>query len=345
MLYGAVVNGQRRGLIQRISRNFAVRSFLSSTSTSSSPLSEHECFIKDIAKSEPPKHLNQLLSILLAKGKSIVTPGDKQGLLPLTIPLVKVSQGSSIALLRWPTARSSMEMSVVEVQKHGVWFLANNVDQFIHRILVEEDVSKSEESSKEIFDAAAEAGKKLYSKGDFSRSGLMDLDVYLLRKVGLFPDSLERKVVRHIENGDHVSALVAAEFYTNRGNFPGFARPFAFNAKVLLKLGRSLEAKDAARGALKSSWWTLGCKYEEIARIAEWGEEQIVQYKERVTGEGRQRDIARGKPMAQASLDEAAFLLDLASLEGTWDESLQRVAQCYNEAGLEDIAKFVLYRD
>jgi hypothetical protein len=96
---------------------------------------------------------------------------------------------------------------------------------------------------------------------------------------------------------------------------------------------------------LKSSWWTLGCRYEEIAQIAEWGEEQIAQYKERVTGEGKQRDIDRGKPMAQASLDEAAFLLNLASLEGTWDESLERVAQCYKEAGLNDIAKFVLYRD
>ncbi|KAL9300411.1 hypothetical protein AtNW77_Chr2g0242131 [Arabidopsis thaliana] len=287
----------------------------------------------------------QLLNIFTARGKSIVSPGAKEGLLPLTIPLVKMSPGSSIALLRWPTAPSSMEMPVVEVQKHGVWFLANNVDQFIHRILVEEDVSKPEECSQEIFNAAGEAGKKLYSKGDFASSRLMDLDAYLLRKVGLFPDSLERKVIRHIENGDHVSALVATEFYTKRGNFPGFARPFAFNAKVLLKLGRNLEAKDAARGALKSSWWTLGCRYEEIAQIAEWGEEQIAQYKERVTGEGKQRDIDRGKPMAQASLDEAAFLLNLASLEGTWDESLERVAQCYKEAGLNDIAKFVLYRD
>ncbi|CAH8263222.1 unnamed protein product [Arabidopsis lyrata] len=338
---GAAVHGRKRGLILlRVGRNFS-RSFCSS----SSPLSEHECFIKDIAKAQPPKHLTQLLNIFIARGKSIVSPGAKEGLLPLTIPLVRMSPGSSIALLRWPTAPPSMEMPVVEVQKHGVWFLANNVDQFIHRILVEEDVSKPEESSQEIFNAVGEAGLKLYSKGDFASSRLMDLDAYLLRKVGLFPDSLERKVIRHIENGDHVSALVATEFYTKRGNFPGFARPFAFNAKVLLKLGRSLEAKDAARGALKSSWWTLGYRYEEIARIAEWGDEQIAQYKERVTGEGKQRDIDRGKPMAQASLDEAAFLLNLASLEGTWDESLDLVAQCYKEAGLNDIAKFVLYRD
>lgn len=41
---------------------------------------------------------------------------------------------------------------------------------------------------------------------------------------------------------------------------------------------------------------------QEIAQIAEWGDEQIVQYKERVTGEGRQRDIDRGKPRAQVRL-------------------------------------------
>ncbi|XP_019093377.1 PREDICTED: uncharacterized protein LOC104753946 [Camelina sativa] len=325
MHYGAAVNGRKRGLILLSSRNFS-RSFLSSTS----PLSEHECFIKDVAKAQPPKHLTQLLNIFTARGKSIVSPGAKQGLLPLTIPLVRMSPGSSIALLRWPTAPSSMEMQVVEVQKHGVWFLANNVDQFIHRILVEEDVSKPEESSQEIFNAAGEAGKKLYSRGDFAKSKLLDLDAYLLRKVRIV-NLLLSDSFRHV--GDCCTPARLSDFSKP-------LRPLWF-----CRLGRSLEAKDAARGALTSSWWTLGCRYEEIARIAEWGEEQIVKYKERITGEGRQRDIERGKPMSQAFLDEASFLLNLASLEGTWDESLDRVAQCYKEAGLNDIAKFVLYRD
>lgn len=31
-----------------------------------------------------------------------------------------------------------------------------------------------------------------------------------------------------------------------------------------LRVGRTVEAKDAARGALKSPWWTLGCKYEVL---------------------------------------------------------------------------------
>lgn len=47
----------------------------------------------------------------------------------------------------------------------------------------------------------------------------------------------------------------------------------------------------------------------------------------------------------QIILDEAAFLLDLASIEGTWDEQLERIAECYEEAGLPEIAKFVKYRD
>ena len=45
------------------------------------------------------------------------------------------------------------------------------------------------------------------------------------------------------------------------------------------------------------------------------------------------------------ALDEAAFLLDLASIEGNWSDVEERISQCYVEAGLNDIAKFILYRD
>lgn len=31
----------------------------------------------------------------------------------------------------------------------------------------------------------------------------------------------------------------------------------------------------------------------------------------------------------QVALDEAAFLLDLASIDGSWDECLEQVAKCY----------------
>lgn len=317
--------------------------FLCSSSSSSFP--GHISFIKEVAATQPPQHLSQLLRILNARGESILSPGAKQGLIPLAIPLAKSSSGSVTALLRWPTAPAGMEMPVVEVCKHGVWLLAKNVDQFIHRILVEEEANGFQKGSGELFHAASDAGEKLYRKGDFTESLITDVDVYLIRKVGLFPDVLERKVIQHFEKGDHVSALVTGEFYTRKEHFPGFARPFVFNAEVLLKVGRKLEAKDAARGALKSPWWTLGCTYHEVASIAEWEDEQIEYITEKMTEEGRQEDLNKGKPPAQIALDEAAFLLDLASVEGTWDETLERIAECYKEAGLHDIAKFVQYRD
>ena len=44
-------------------------------------------------------------------------------------------------------------------------------------------------------------------------------------------------------------------------------------------------------------------------------------------------------------LDEAAFLMDLASVDGNWDEVVDRIVECYREAGLLDIANFIAYRE
>ncbi|XP_061341237.1 protein IN CHLOROPLAST ATPASE BIOGENESIS, chloroplastic-like isoform X2 [Gastrolobium bilobum] len=346
---GVLYGGGSRGnvvplLLNHHRASLRVSSSLS-LSLSPSSIPDHVSFVKDVATTQPPQHLSQLLCILKTRGESIISPGAKQGLIPLAIPLSKNSSGTVTALLRWPTAPPEMEMPVVEVREHGVWLLAKSVDQFIHRILVEEDAKNSEERNEELFYASADVGKKLYRKGDFAESGISNLDVYLLKKVGVFPDILERKVMRHFEEGDHVSALVTGEFYTKKEHFPGFARPFVFNAEVLLRVGRKVEAKDAARGALKSPWWTLGCKYQDVANIAQWDDEQIEYIKEKVTEEGRQEDLKKGKAPAQVVLDEAAFLLDLASIEGKWDDYLERIAKCYEEAGLHDVANFVLHRD
>ncbi|KAJ4716290.1 putative Cyclin delta-3 [Melia azedarach] len=307
--------------------------------------SGHVSFIKDIAATNPPEHLDHLLKVLQTRGDTIVSPGSRQGLIPLAIPLSENLSGAITALLRWPTAPPGMEMPVVEVRKHGVWLLAKNVDQYIHRMLVEEDAHHVEESNGELFHASSEAGKKLYRMGDFAESRISNLDSFLLSKVGLFPDVLERKVRRHFEEGDHVSALVTGEFYTKKDLFPGFGRPFVFNAEILQKVGRVSEAKDSARVALKSPWWTLGCAYQEVAGIAQWEDEQIEYIKEKVTEEGRQEDLKKGKAPVQIALDEAAFLLDLASIEGTWTDSLERIAECYKEAGLDEIARFIMYTD
>ncbi|CAI0406143.1 unnamed protein product, partial [Linum tenue] len=313
-----------------LSRRPTLRCFSAAASPSPTPsllFPDHTEFIRDVAAIQPPKHLPHLMRMLRTRGDSIVSPGDKQGLIPLAIPLAKTSSDDLIALLRWPTAPPGMEMPVVEVRKYGVWLLAKTVDQFIHRILVEEDANLLYKGNDEIFDAAADAGENIYTKGDFAKSQISDLDVYLLKKVGLFPDVLERKVMRHFEKGDQASL--------SDGSIP-------FSA---FRVGRTLEAKDAARGALKSPWWTLGCPYKEVAEIAEWEDEQIEYMQERVTEDGRQQDLNKGKDPAQIVLDEAAFLLDLASIDGSWDDYLDRIVGCYKEAGLLDVARFLEYRD
>ena len=57
------------------------------------------------------------------------------------------------------------------------------VDQYIHRILVEEDAKSPDDTDKVLYGASSEAGKKLYRKGDFAESQIANLDSYLLKKV------------------------------------------------------------------------------------------------------------------------------------------------------------------
>lgn len=66
--------------------------------------SDHISFVKDIASTQPPEHLHHLLKVLETRGETIISPGAKQGLIPLAIPLSENLSGSITALLRWPTA-------------------------------------------------------------------------------------------------------------------------------------------------------------------------------------------------------------------------------------------------
>jgi hypothetical protein len=126
-------------------------------------------------------HLHHLLKVLQTRGETIISPGAKQGLIPLAIPLSKNSSGSVTALLRWPTAPPGMDMPVVEVWRSGVRLIARNVDEYIHRILVEEDAQELTE----LYRASGEAGEKLYEKGAFAESEIDNLDVYVLKKARL----------------------------------------------------------------------------------------------------------------------------------------------------------------
>ncbi|OAE24650.1 hypothetical protein AXG93_1964s1020 [Marchantia polymorpha subsp. ruderalis] len=303
---------------------------------------DHVGFVQNVAGLEPQPYLDSLLSVLQAKGEKVVSPYERKGLMPLAIPLSENPQdGSVTALLRWPTPAEGMAIPVVTCHKHGVTLLAKSMAEYIHRLLVEEDCNSNGAEDK-FFSGAGELGQKLYRRGDFGSSGSPGVDVYLMKNVGKFPDVFERLALNHLGKGDAISALVTGEFYASRKHFPGFGRPFVFNAELLLKAGRKLESKDAAKIALKSPWWTLGSSYDKVAEMAGWGDEQVEFMRERVTEEGRKEDLNKGKIPAQIALDQAAFLLDLAAVDGSWDDTREQLASFYREAEMEDVANFIM---
>ncbi|XP_074295346.1 protein IN CHLOROPLAST ATPASE BIOGENESIS, chloroplastic-like isoform X2 [Silene latifolia] len=271
--------------------------------------SEHMSFVKDVAPTSCPEHLPNLLNMLRKKGDFIISPGDKQGMFPLAIPLSRNPSGVAISLLQWPTAPPGMDMPVVEVHKYGVSPLAKNVDQYIHRLLVEEDVGSPTGGNKELFRASDNAGKKLYSEGNFKESQMPNLDTYLLRKM--------------LSN----------------------ARLINISRKEIIPNNRGVLYKETTL-----SWiWTACCiqcrnSPEEVAEIAEWKDEQIYYIKNKLSEEGKQVDLHKGKELAQIALDEAAYLLDLASVEGAWDDFVDRIAECYKVAGLNGMARFITYK-
>ncbi len=212
----------------------AVRSSIATTEAA-----DHAAFVKDIAGVEPPSSLQCLLDVLQAKGEKISSPYNRKGILPLVVPLSENREGELTALLRWPTPSADMDMPVVRVRSYGVQLLAKSSEEYIHRALVEEDTTTSSSSGSEEYPLASrtgEFGSSLYRKGDYAASQMASVDVYLMKKVGLFPDVFERLAMRHLERGDEVSALVTGEFYANKKHFPGFGRPLVFNAELLLRV-------------------------------------------------------------------------------------------------------------
>lgn len=198
---------------------------------------EHATFLNEVAAAEPIESLKALLDVLQAKGERVVSPYKKRnGILPLAIPLSETQEGEVTALLRWPTPSSKMGVPVVRVRSYGVTLLARTPEEYIHRALVEEDADTKSSSGGQVAESAGTLGRSLYVKGDFRASNLSSVDVYLMKQVGMFPDVFERLALRHLEKGDSISALVTGEYYSNKSHFPGFGRPFVFNAELMVKV-------------------------------------------------------------------------------------------------------------
>eukprot|EP00271_Cylindrocystis_brebissonii_P018218 TRINITY_DN5066_c0_g1_i1.p1 TRINITY_DN5066_c0_g1~~TRINITY_DN5066_c0_g1_i1.p1 ORF type:complete len:401 (+),score=67.40 TRINITY_DN5066_c0_g1_i1:110-1312(+) len=318
-------------------------------STSSSENALHmartDAWIREVAGVQPPDLLRLLLRSLCLKGEEVTAPSQRRGMVPLAIPLTRNLQTEEVtALLRWPTAPEGMQMPLVKIAVNGgVALMSRTIEEYLLRLLAEEDGGGGPGPMAAI--AREEGRGDLYEAGTFAASGIPRMDAYLTKKVGLFPDVLERLVEGHLERGDQVSALVTSEFYALRNHFPGFGSPLVFNASLLQRVGREAEARDAARMALRSPWWTLGCPFQEMADMAGFGEAQLEYMRERLSEEGRRLDLQKGKAAAQISLDHAAFLLDLASVEGEWEANREELAALYQDGGLCQMASFVLATD
>eukprot|EP00898_Chlorokybus_atmophyticus_P003704 jgi/Chlat1/4334/Chrsp29S04500 len=335
----AVVSGGKRSIRRaqsQSSRCWRRRS----TCSISAP--EHTNYISDVAAFTPPANLPALLRVLEAKGEKVVAPTERAGMVPLVIPLTRHSSGEVTGLLRWPTPPENLPMPVVRATDHGLQLLATSAETYIHRMLAEEDVNALESGVQQrlLAEAAGECGAQLYKSGDVAASRLKRLDVFFLKQVGMFPDVFERLTQGHLDKQDEVSALVTIEWYC-RGHFPGWARPYAFNALTLNRVGRPLEARDAARVALRNPWWTLGTPFTEVADLAGYGESGIEFVREKLSEETKQNDIVQGKAPAQVALDQAAFMMDICSASNQWQDSIPKLAELYKEAGYPEVARFV----
>ncbi|KAI8464671.1 MAG: hypothetical protein J3K34DRAFT_525991 [Monoraphidium minutum] len=314
------------------------------------------------------------VSVLQAQGHPILSPSDRAGLHPLLIPLASCpaaggpdasapagAESVVVGLLRWadPGRHKGMTLPVVSMSRgaRGVRLLARSVDEYLHRILAEEDAAAGSGGTTPLADAASAAAAvevaELYPRGAVERSGLTGpkFNLYLIKKVGMHPDVAEALSLGHLGRGDATSAMVAGEWYMRNGHFPGWARPYEFCADLYRKIGkREEECRDVARMALRSPWWTLS-SYEDTVAMAQlsgtpeevrWilSEEATAQRTGAVTG----LNYKEPRTPVELAMEEADAVMDMVaggSLEGGFDAAREALAAAYEKAGLIDAANFI----
>eukprot|EP00741_Cyanophora_paradoxa_P024955 tig00000325_g24088.t1 len=295
-----------------------------------------EEFMREIGGVEPPARLRALLAYLheVAGDEPLDASKPPAGLHPLLIPLSMEKGGAGVkGLLRYPTPPEDMPMPVVRMdltRGKGLTLLAASPEELIHRELATRD-SKGEALPEGVMaELAADGGTPIYEAGRLA-SLKLPLKVYLLTKVGGFPELYEELVASHMARGDLDSALVTVDRLV--GRFKGWAHPLAYRARLMKELGREPEARDSARAALMLPLWTLGSEsFEELATMAGWKEVSSAPFRRLVEN--------KEKP----PLDRAAHLMDATFAEGAdWDASRAGLVELYKEGELEPLVKFVGY--
>lgn len=318
---------------------------------------QHRFFIEEVAVSASPSLLKPLLQVIEASGGQSLPPSDREGLHPLLIPLAQMGQNSEdvMCLLRWPKPQShkGMELPVVKMQRGGrsVSLIARTVDEYLHKILAEEDV-KSSDGRRPLAEAAGAEVSTLYKQGEAAAAAKLEL--YLIKRVGMFPDISESLAMGHLKRGDTTSALVASEWYMRNNHFPGWARPYEFAAELFVKIGkRDEEARDMARVALRLPWWTLTHGFEAMRSVALLsGSPEEVRYnlseeaaaaQHAKMNQGVKLSPSEPKTPQMMSVEKANELMDMvaAGSESSYDAVRDKISKYYREGGLNDIANFI----
>eukprot|EP00879_Flechtneria_rotunda_P027676 GHRR01029657.1.p1 GENE.GHRR01029657.1~~GHRR01029657.1.p1 ORF type:complete len:344 (+),score=121.23 GHRR01029657.1:363-1394(+) len=319
---------------------------------------EHAAYISEVAVMSCPKRLPALLKVLKAQGHSLLSPSDRAGLHPLVIPLSTFDsqnsgEGHVLGLLRWPqpNQHKAMPLPLISMSRQGynLILLARSVDEYLHRLLAEEDVSGGPGL---VSEAAGDDGAELYSPSGVEAAGFPGkLNLYLIRKVGMFPDVCEALSLGHLSRGDQMSAMVASEWYMRNNHFPGWARPYEFACELFQKIGsRGEEARDMARYALRNPWWSLSdfaaikatSQLQGTAKQVHW--QLSAEATEASTSQVTGFNYKEPRTDEQVALAEAAELMDLvaAGEDGSsYADITQQLAQAYQRAGLNDVANFI----
>lgn len=322
-------------------------------------VAEYASFLTNVAKANPPRRLETLLSLLEMNGEEMVHPSERSSLNPFLVPLSRSKADSSLlCYIRWPTQKDDMDLQLVRTTSVGISLVSMGTDQYCHRLVAEMDFYGQADSQRAI--ALLNAQGQLYQTGDYVpmlKSGKFAamtaedlrllLDRFLLTKVGAFPDCFERLSSAFLKTGADVSALVTCERAVSI--FYGWGHPLNFHARLLAKIpGRETEARDAARAAFGMPVWTIASTAEDLdglAKLAGFTGAAILgeMHKFRAS-DPRTDEIGEGLSPCQVTLDQAAHLMDavaMGQVEGGWAGARGDLAEKYREGGYPEMAAFI----
>ena len=280
-------------------------------------------------------------ALLRLQGRTTCAPELRCGLHPLVLPLAETADGDVLGLMCYPL-RNNMPVLVNTRRGSHQVHPRGSPAQYALRAAVEADSNKQTNAgNSELFRTALEAsgalGGVLYEHGSL-RASKLQLEQYLLARVGPFADVWDTLARNHLSRGDETPALMAAERCAVDN--PGWGCCLWLQSQVLAELpGRREERRDLALAALDTPFWTLGAPLTEVQAAADLSEVDDIRFLLRSL-EDKARERLGAPPLlaiAQAEKRALDLMDEVVRIGGDWEESTPAVVTAFNEAGLQDV--------